>query len=536
MLAILSGQYVNAEMALHFGRLPPAFLPVAARRLYETQLQYANGKPCLMTVPDDYSVPAVDRAALAGRNVTLFPMTASMSLAEAMIRILDHVDADGGVSILFGDTLVDIDPAVLPETDFVIVKDTIADYHWTFASETAGRVEFFDADPRGREARQIVCGYFCFSDTALLRQALTGAGNLSECLTAYARHRPLKLIEAKTWYDFGHLTLFYQSRRKLMVARSFNSLVSDGHSIRKTSAQISKIRAEAQWYESLPKALLLNVPRYIGQFEENHKSGYELEYLHIPSISDLFVFGLLSSNSWSQILTKCFDFLKSCRDLRPGPEAPEASEAFAETFFQKIFVEKTWDRLREFCHQSQLSPETCFRLNGQEMPPLGEIVEDVINSIPPTTPQHIRFWHGDFFFGNLFYDFNARRVIAIDPRGVLLDGSFCKYGDWRYDLGKLAHSILGGYDFTIAGRSDVQKSGPLDWSFEIGGFSIHAELVDDFVRRVSAEFGIEPAELHALATLMFFSMLPLHADDSARQECLLATGLYLYQRMRGVDA
>ena len=43
-------------------------------------------------------------------------------------------------------------------------------------------------------------------------------------------------------------------------------------------------------------------------------------------------------------------------------------------------------------------------------------------------------------------------------------------------------------------------------------------------------------ELHALAALMFFSLLPLHDDDPDRQDRLLASGLALYGRLREISA
>jgi hypothetical protein len=515
-------------MALHFGPLPPAFLPLGSGRFFDLQLKYAEGGPCLMSIPDDYNLSAFDSDLLARKQVTLVRLPVGLSLTDAMLHMVELVPDGESVRILFGDTMVDLsDIDTLPQ-DFVVVKDTVADYPWTFACQTDTDVITFASDePSSTERRQIVCGYFQFSDPQLLCSVLQSE-SLACCLTAYAAQKTLGLVEAHVWYDFGHLTLFYQSRHKLLVARSFNALTSDGYVLRKTSAQTAKIRAEAQWYERLPKPLLLNVPRYLGSYEENFQAGYELEYMHCPTLSDLRVFGNLTTNAWTQILRKCFDIMETCHDIRPDPQAPEASQPFSEMFYNGIIVEKTRSRFAAFCKARNLSPETRIRLNGQELPPLQDIIDDILDAIPPTTPEHITFWHGDLFFGNMFYDFGARRAIVIDPRGLLQEGYFSLYGDWRYDLGKLAHSILGGYDATIAGRTLLEKQDDLDWSFQLDMPQTQTEIAALFLLQAETQFGIDAVELYALAAMMFFSMLPLHSEDEDRQDRLLATGLHLF--------
>jgi streptomycin 6-kinase len=58
--------------------------------------------------------------------------------------------------------------------------------------------------------------------------------------------------------------------------------------------------------------------------------------------------------------------------------------------------------------------------------------------VRPTRPEDIRFWHGDYHYGNLFFDARKRRVLCVDPRGRLDDGTITSFGDRRYDVAKLA--------------------------------------------------------------------------------------------------
>ena len=55
--------------------------------------------------------------------------------------------------------------------------------------------------------------------------------------------------------------------------------------------------------------------------------------------------------------------------------------------------------------------------------------------------------HGDLCFANIMVDENYSFIKVIDPRGKF--GNFDVYGDFRYELAKLFHSVDGKYDFII---------------------------------------------------------------------------------------
>ncbi len=63
--------------------------------------------------------------------------------------------------------------------------------------------------------------------------------------------------------------------------------------------------------------------------------------------------------------------------------------------------------------------------------------------------------HGDFCFSNITYDFAIIRIKTIDPRGLTPNNELTIYGDTQYDIAKLSHSVLGLYDWIIAGYYHV---------------------------------------------------------------------------------
>ena len=192
-----------------------------------------------------------------------------------------------------------------------------------------------------------------------------------------------------------------------------------------------------------------------------------------------------------------------------------------------MIIDKSWSRLEAYCATGPVSLDDAITLNGVTHEPLRKVVERVIARIAPTRPEHVRFWHGDLFFGNMFYDFTARRVLSIDPRGMIGHGEFSLYGDMRYDLSKLAHSIVGQYDKIVLGRAQLEQETPLNWRFTIDQQAHQADLQQIFLNFVNDECGVETGELLALTALLFFSMLPLHSDRPDLQRIFLANGLRL---------
>ena len=56
MILIASAAYVNSEFQIEFGKLPPAFLPVGNRRLFERQIELLPVSYTHLTLPTIYSV------------------------------------------------------------------------------------------------------------------------------------------------------------------------------------------------------------------------------------------------------------------------------------------------------------------------------------------------------------------------------------------------------------------------------------------------------------------------------------------------
>jgi len=527
MLLILSARTVSEDIALHYGRLPPSFLPLGNQRLFALQAEQALGGPVAMTLPEGFEISEIDRQNIEAAGIRLIFQPTSYSLAEAIRRAVEAVAPEGPLRLLYGDTLVRPPAAPPAATDIVTVQNTTANYPWAYVTGTAdGGIRFSDELPQQIDTRRVVCGDYTFADPELLIRA-SEAGGIVELLNAYHAERPLTPVDAAEWFDFGHLPLYFQSKKSIMIKRVFNQLAYENHLLVKQSDDTAKIRAEAAWYETLPEDLQIHTPRYLGRVERDHRAGYRMEYFYHPQLSDLAAFGTLPLTSWLEILGASFDFVDKCRAIRPDPGAPEAAPAFARHFFDEMMIRKTWDRLESYALQAGFSLDDAFTLNGRMYPPLREVVGQVIGAVPVTRVDQICFWHGDLFFGNMFYDFTARRVLTIDPRGQLRAGEISRYGDCRYDVAKLAHSVIGQYDKIILGRSTLDERGPQDLVLTIHGQSHQEQVEQIFLKECRDRYALPPGELVAMTALLFFSMLPLHRDRPDLQRQLFANGLRL---------
>lgn len=536
MLIILSSRYIEPELALHYGHIPPVFLPIGGERLLSKLIRdFSENEKFFITLPNDFNTTNIDKSIFENLDCELLKIDSKLSLNEALRHVLSRVSTKETVRILFGDTHVELSNDEKSENDYVVVENTQDNYVWTYAMLNEKNQTIFYEDPiMSREKNLVVSGYFCFSDIELLREAFKET-KFNEALNFYSKQKNLKLKITNKWLDFGHLTSYYKSKKEMLVTRAFNNLDVNNSIVTKTSIQSIKVQAEATWFENIPISLATNTPRYLGRINKNYKNGYMTEYLYHPLLSDMFVFGKLNHITYALMINNCLDLLSSFRAMKPPQYSPEDSPDYATQFYNDIFVDKTIARLKFFCDEHSYNFNDEFTINGTKLEPLSKILQSILSNIDKTKKEDICFWHGDFFLGNLFFDFNSQRILMVDPRGMLTNKTFTQYGDFRYDLGKLAHSILGGYDNILANRYIVGNPSRLVFDLSIPDFENETQKYTEklFIEQVKYKFNVTKETLISLTILVFFSLLPLHKEDQRRQLTLFANGLRLYAILKG---
>jgi len=525
---IMSGALVGQELAAEFGPLPPAFLPVGTQRLYELQMQaLAGAGRTHLVLPETFVVPQHDAVRLTELDVEVVPAPEGLRLGEAVVYALNAIGAgDVPVHLLHGDTLIERPP--IAASDLIVGGRRSTEYAWA-EMEVAedGRILALVDTPAGEDGHEgwpIAAGYFAFASALdLLRSLTRQRGDFIAGVNHYLAGRRVTAAQGHAWLDFGHLTTFFQSRLAVTTARAFNTVRIDGLTARKSSDDTAKMQAEAHWLQAAPPGVQIYCARLLGFGLEQGRAFYDTEYEFLPVLSELFVHGAVGRKPWLRILASCEDLLRALATVRGDGSGDRALAALAG--------DKTLERLETFARRRGGCISAPLSYDGRPCPSLLQIAERLIPAMDLASGRIECAMHGDLCFSNLLYDSRNRRIKAIDPRGLVRNAPSL-YGDLRYDLAKLAHSIVGRYDQIVAGRCRLDRNGhdyvlafdPVacqPWLAEALG-----DLEVDGVRGGSAP-------VQAVMASLFLSMLPLHADRPDRQQAFVGNALRLW---RDLDA
>ena len=105
----------------------------------------------------------------------------------------------------------------------------------------------------------------------------------------------------------------------------------------------------------------------------------------------------------------------------------------------------------------------------------------------------------------------------IDPRARF--GKKGIYGDLKYDLSKLRHSLVGNYDFIVNGFYSLKQHGNNQFELNILENEYNSTLKYYFDEKIKS-LNIDPKQICFLEALLFYTMIPLHGD------CLQAKMLF----------
>ena len=141
--------------------------------------------------------------------------------------------------------------------------------------------------------------------------------------------------------------------------------------------------------------------------------------------------------------------------------------------------------------------------------------------------------HGDFCLSNMLYDSRLNVIKLVDPRGHREENNLKEIiKSQKYDLTKLAHSLLGYYDLINVGEIKAES-----YKFEKNCIEINCNYSVDlyheliYKKAYSYEFFDEnPLKDYLPSTvLLFLSMLPLHSDNKIKQMTLLGNAYRIYK-------
>ncbi|MGF1706174.1 capsular biosynthesis protein [Enterovibrio baiacu] len=515
MFLIASGAYCSAELQSEFGSLPPSFLPLGNRRLFQHQIENVVSKEKVyISLPESFEVADCDKQWLLDRNVQLISLPEQLTLGESIVAALNLMDFDEGdsLTLLYGDTL--LSAAYPNQQDCVTVSDVEDNYQWAYINHNQDGTPWLQerSNYQVNSTNQVVNGFFRFSDPkGLIKSLVAKRWNFLEGVSHYHQSHPMTVIPVQNWLDFGHIHTYFRSKASFTTQRSFNELEISPDSVRKSSYNSKKIEAEALWFENVPSTLRRFLPQLLNVEIQNTNIAYELEYLHHTALNELFVFGQLPFMTWKRILTGCFSFVDACKTHTNPIDSKQSLNDF--------FIEKTTERLTDFCEEKQIDPNLVWEFNGKSKYSINSLLS-LANKYLPSGDCQSTVIHGDFCFSNILFDFRTSNIKTIDPRGITSDGNFSIYGDIRYDIAKLSHSVIGEYDWIIAGYYKLSRQ-KYCINFQLSSNTLY-DVQSLFIDLVEKNYGVNYVELLAMQLHLFLSMLPLHNDDENRQFALFA--------------
>jgi dTDP-glucose pyrophosphorylase len=532
---VLAAGAPPAGLSSIFGRTSSAMVPVNGRPTIHWLLHYLHQlgihRVILGLRHTETRLPRFVQQAF-GRihKITFVPVEKDLGPGFTLLECLKKVEPSESCLVILGDTLFEFSEEKTRgafEENFVLTAPVQDAPRWCLAEvDRGGHVKALaDKPAKNPDGWPALVGVYYFRDADPARRALqavleTGARSLQlrHALEPYIAAGQLRAYPVGEWMDCGNLDFLTSSRRRLLQARSFNAIQIDElrGTITKRSEHKAKFLNEINYYRLVPRDLATFFPRLVDFSLAPKDLFLSLEYYGYPTLSEIWVFEEFESKYWEAVF-QTLRRIVACFESYSAELSPKAAFDF--------YWNKTVERLEVFAGQNrnfaQLTAANAVELNGKRLagwPKIRREIEARVRKLSAKPRGQII--HGDLCFPNILYDPVSRLFKFIDPRGSFGESGI--YGDGRYDIAKLLHSLDGGYDFLIHDMFLLEQQGTRVQLEQFFPATRHAVL-QAFSNIFGADYSLD--EVRALEGLLFLSMCPLHQDKPTRQVAMFATGL-----------
>lgn len=524
------------EELWNLGKLPGIIYPINQRIFFDYLYEQYNGF--------DIDIVCYEKAEKVQRRLDKYISD------KVRIKILDSLNDLGhtvyfaicGVSepviINFADTIVMDDISALVGTDAFYCHEDYMSETWTYFEEENGRItnicdkKSCDSDKK----KKLFVGVFSITNSAYFRMCLEEAFVQKElsmstfyfALRRYSEKYPMRALITENWFDIGHQDKYYNSKLEVR-AREFNHITVDKNRgiLRKSSDDKNKFIGEIKWYLKLPRDIEYVSPR-IFDYSTSYDDPYvSMEYYSYHTLHELFLYGDLERQQWVDIFNRirfiCDDFKRYT--VKDDKILLSLEEMYLTKTIQRLDKLKKDERFCCFFENS-------ITVNGNEYISLDQVIRLLIKIIPMELydVENFTIIHGDLCFSNIMVDSNLSFIKVIDPRGKF--GAYDLYGDQRYEMAKLFHSVDGKYDYIIKELFDVAfDPDSVSLTYRIHEKKNSFDLYKVFVETFREEIGGDVRRIELIESLLFLSMIPLHNESFRQQLVMLCTGLNILNRV-----
>ena len=471
-------------------------------------------------------------------EVTFHVPTADRGVGHTVLELAERAVGHSALVVL-GDTFFQFaDPNLLCHGEAAVLVEMVDDpYRWcTIETEPNGVVAtWHDKEPGLQGPMAALIGVYYFPDLEQLRTAACAADRqagietrrteMADILKRVAAATPIHAVAAGDWLDCGNPDRRESSHRTLLQEREFNELSIDSvfGVVTKRSRHVEKFLDEINYLRLLPADLSILFPRVVGYSTDYDDPWLAMEYYGYPTLAEVFVFENVDPAIWEQVFLHMRQIIEQgfMRKQFPLPQG----------VLQGMYLEKTKRRLaglqgpdelvRLVRHAGPLS------INGrrvQNLPAVWDRITAEVDRLANNVQGSIV--HGDLCLSNVLYDLRSRVCKLLDPRGSF--GVAGIYGDPRYDVAKLYHSVYGLYDFLTNDLFHVSVSGD-EIRLAIRARPYHRQIRERFEKVFFPLF--DRREILLLTGLLFASMPALHYDAPARQLAMYVRALELFDEL-----
>ncbi len=429
-----------------------------------------------------------------------------------------NIKYDQRIKIVMGDTICQY--KMSDHDNFIVVSEEVfSSERWALVEEEDGILQtIYDKMPDVELAKKkIFAGVMEISSVFCIKKCIEdlindGASSIADLIKSYNMINAIYCHECSFWCDFGHRSGLIKATDFFYNSRYFNSLTTrpELSLICKSSENIQKLQDEHDWYKNIPNEILFLVPRTFPLVSYDNYARLDMELYGYPTLSELFIFGNLKIEEWILILERLFKTIKILQSYKGHLSRNE---------YYELYINKTWKRYEDLKSQDicwdEIISYNSLIINGKTYKNINEQKKSInrhLNNIIKNATTTIM--HGDYCLSNILFDINTSIIKLIDPRGRIISKTI--YGDARYDIAKLRHSIVGLYDFIVHGYFDIDHNGN-EFTYFIDKPNFYNDLILKFDEFIEINlFNITQIKL--IEAILFLSMIPLHCDSVDRQK------------------
>jgi NDP-sugar pyrophosphorylase family protein len=440
--------------------------------------------------------------------------------------------------VILGDTLVENDLSKLIQNNnsFVLMSDNFeTPANWCVVTSKNEKLDsIFDKekDLQKTNEQYALVGVYHFKDLLSLKQIhaefnVQESIEISDLIKKYKEREIISTEICNQWYDAGHVENYFVSKQMLLKARYFNSLKFNRESkiVTKTSQNITKLINEIEWYKKIPDDLSRLTPKIIDS-DQSKNPFLKLEYIKYPTLAELWLYSDFSPKLWMGMLDELFNILNKFKKYSGSVTVGD---------YDLIYKTKTENRLNELINSNesfkQILASDVLLINGKKYRNWQAIKEDIELRIRDLYHKDDNcLIHGDLCFSNVFCDFKSKNFKLIDPRGKW--GS-TMFGDMKYDVAKLRHSLVGGFDTIVNGLCTASLTESNHISMKIFEPKNHQQICRYLDELIQNRWNLN--EIKLIEGLLFISMLPLHKDNFERQLAFYSIGIQRLNEVLGTS-